>query len=88
LLSVIEFEKQNLKYMYTVEQITKAGTKAGILAWQLDVMLTCLENNQMLEPQQLLQQTPCTTQVCPYCHREAVGFGGDCGDNSLRCMEC
>jgi hypothetical protein len=25
---------------------------------------------------------------CPYCGCEAVGFGGDCGDNSLRCMEC
>lgn len=61
LLSVIEFEKQILKYMYTVEQIKTAMTKAKLSYWQMDVLLTSLGKLQKPEPQQLLQQTTCKT---------------------------
>lgn len=47
--------------MYTVEQVIEAGLKAGLYAYQLDQLEKCLEELPKLEPQQLLQQTPCTT---------------------------
>lgn len=73
--------------MYTVEQIRKAGAEA-MLASTVEHIIEKLIELYGSEPHQLLQQTPCTAPVCPFCQCEAVGFGGACGDNSLRCMEC
>lgn len=51
--------------MYTDDEIKKAGTDAGFSTHEVDTLFYQLIENKKLERQQLLQQTPCSTQLPP-----------------------